>query len=431
METFPSLAKEWHPEKNNGLKPGDVKPDSSLQVWWRCNLKHEWTAAVIDRVNGAICPTCPPVTNPFPKMVSLAEAQPEAVKYWHPTKNGDRTLDKFSNQSGYKVWWQCQKGHQWFDTIQSMRFKPRCRQCYPGTRTTQHYNLAVIRPVLMRQWHPTKNGDLSPTDVSPYSGKKLWWMCGKGHEFIEMPANLRSETSCPVCSLEIRNRPFNLENYAPHLIPFWHPSKNSPHNPEALTPGSHRRYWWICEKGHDWKRGIGNMKRNQKCPVCRKIYLEETNTLLLKNPELAKEWHPTKNGSLTPDKVKPHTLQKVWWLCPKGHEYEASLGNRNRTGGKGRGCPYCSGRKDLRKENLAILLPELAKEWDPEKNGDLTPGDVSIVSSRSVWWRCKKGHQWQRSIIKRINGIKAATRNCPICEEAMQSLAPVISDSKL
>jgi hypothetical protein len=157
------------------------------------------------------------------------------------------------------------------------------------------------------------------------------------------------------------------------------------------------------------------MKQNQTCPFCRQIYIDATRNLQAQNPELAREWHPDKNGDLTPDKVRAHAQVKVWWLCPRGHEYQASVGNRNRSDGSGRGCPYCSGRRDLSKESLAILLPELAKEWHPEKNGDLTPENVSTVNHRLVWWRCKNGHQWLCSVYNRVQGKKGDT--CPYCEE--------------
>lgn len=64
------------------------------------------------------------------------------------------------------------------------------------------------------------------------------------------------------------------------------------------------------------------------------------HNLLSKYPALAKEWHPTKNGSLTPRDVTPGSGKKVWWICGKGHEWEATVNNRSR----GRGCPYCAGK---------------------------------------------------------------------------------------
>ena len=41
---------------------------------------------------------------------------------------------------------------------------------------------------------------------------------------------------------------------------------------------------------------------------------------------LAKEWHPTKNSSLTPKDVTAGSNKKVWWQCSRGHEWEAGIG---------------------------------------------------------------------------------------------------------
>ena len=58
------------------------------------------------------------------------------------------------------------------------------------------------------------------------------------------------------------------------------------------------------------------------------------------NPALAKEWHPTKNGDLTPMDVFPKSSVIVWWKCSKGHEWEAIISNRARKS-KGTGCTSC------------------------------------------------------------------------------------------
>lgn len=128
------------------------------------------------------------------------------------------------------------------------------------------------------------------------------------------------------------------------------------------------------------------------------------------NTELAKEWHPTKNGDLTPFDVSIKHSSKVWWKCPKGddHEWFSSVNERNR----GRGCTICSGKKVVLSNCLQTLNPTLAKEWHPTKNEDLTPLNVSPGSNKKVWWKCKeKSHPaWQTSISHRNNGT-----NCPFC----------------
>jgi hypothetical protein len=345
-------------------------------------------------------------------MVSLASAQPEAVKFWHPEKNRGRTPDQFTQKSNLKVWWKCENGHEWYAAIISMRYNPHCPYCHPGQGASHKYNLAIDNPELARQWHPDKNGPLLPSHFTPYSSKEVWWKCSKGHEWIAPIAVRQNRPNCPLCSKR-SDKNYNLANVAPQVVPFWHPTKNGDLTPADCLPGSGKKVWWRCEKGHEWQRNINVMRINQDCLVCRKLHLEKTRNLQVQNPELAREWHPVKNGDLTPDKVSSHAPIKVWWLCPKGHEYRASVLNRNRADGKGRGCPYCAGRKDLSKESLAILRPDLAKEWHPEKNGDLTPANVSTVNARAVWWRCKNGHEWQATIKTRVRGKRGAL--CPYC----------------
>ena len=62
------------------------------------------------------------------------------------------------------------------------------------------------------------------------------------------------------------------------------------------------------------------------------------------HPELAAQWHPTKNGDLTPDAVSGGSRKKIWWICPEGpdHEWQAVLSNRTLNG---TGCPCCTGYK--------------------------------------------------------------------------------------
>ena len=72
-----------------------------------------------------------------------------------------------------------------------------------------------------------------------------------------------------------------------------------------------------------------------KIYIRRKI--DPTKSLLVIAPEVSSEWHPTKNGDLTPNKVSYGSREKVWWKCSKGHSWDAIVVNRT----KGRGCPLC------------------------------------------------------------------------------------------
>jgi hypothetical protein len=77
-----------------------------------------------------------------------------------------------------------------------------------------------------------------------------------------------------------------------------------------------------------------------------------------------------------------------------------------------KGCPYCAGRRASTKNSLATVFPEIAAEWHPTKNGELTPRDVTAKNHRRVWWKCKAClFEWQTAINMRTINMS----NCPLC----------------
>lgn len=73
-------------------------------------------------------------------------------------------------------------------------------------------------------------------------------------------------------------------------------------------------------------------------------------------------------------------------------------------------CPYCA-REHSTSDNLASQFPEIAKEWDHEKN-DLQPNEFSSHSKRIVHWKCSHNHQWT----DRINNRTYHHTCCPVCK---------------
>ena len=100
---------------------------------------------------------------------------------------------------------------------------------------------------------------------------------------------------------------------------------------------SNKKVWWQCLKRHEWETTVNNRNSGKSCPYCAGQKVNDDNCLQTLNPSLAKEWHPTKNGKLTPNKITVSSGKKVWWQCSRGHEWEAMVNNRS----KGIGCPYC------------------------------------------------------------------------------------------
>lgn len=285
------------------------------------------------------------------------------------------------------------------------------------SRSKNFISLAEHNPELIVEWHPTRNGDLTPNDISYGSAKKVWWLGKCGHEWEQNPNHRSRGRGCPICAQVARNNSHSknwiaqygsLADNNPELAKQWHPSKNEPLTAKDVSAGSGNKAWWICPEGHEWEAVIASRNKGVGCPVCsgHKIVVG-INDLATVRPDLAKQWHPTKNGDLTPEKVTIHNGKKVWWICEKGHEWNAKISNR----ANGNNCPICIGKQALAGYNdLATIMPSLAKEWHPTLNGDLRPQNVTVGSNKKVWWQCEKGHEWKTSVCHRANG-----RRCPKC----------------
>ena len=206
--------------------------------------------------------------------------------------------------------------------------------------------MSHLKSNLFAEWHPTKNGSLTPNMVTAGSAKKVWWLCPKGHEWESTVAFRSRGSGCPYCSgKKVLSGENDLATLNPSLASEWHPTKNGSLTPNMVTAGSSKKVWWLCSKGHEWETKVSTRNRGHGCPYCsswHKTTVTEESLAKL-NPSLAIEWHPTKNGSLTPNMVTVGSSKKVWWLCSKGHEWEALVNSRNH----GSGCPVCikKGRK--------------------------------------------------------------------------------------
>ena len=198
----------------------------------------------------------------------------------------------------------------------------------------------------------------------------------------------------------------------PNLVKEWHPTNNGELTPDDFTHGSSKKVWWLCPKGHSYNSTVsGRASLNRGCAECKGKKAGKDNNLEVLFPEIAREWHPTKNGELTPkDVTYGSSRKKVWWLCPKGHSYNQVIAARTDKASQ-RGCRFCTGQEVCDDNNLQFKFPNIAKEWHPTKNGDITPKDVTSGTKRKVWWLCSKGH----SYYSKINGRTGGNRGCKHC----------------
>ena len=179
---------------------------------------------------------------------------------------------------------------------------------------------------------------------------------------------------------------------------------------------------WKCEKGHTFKEKVTVIyRRKHKCFFCtgREVWPGE-NDLQTLYPELAVEFDIDKNG-ITPNKVSPKDTDTYWWTCKNNHpSFQQSVEHRVSRRTK---CPYCTGRKAVCGVNdLGTLYPEIAREWDSEKNNGVLPEDVSPFTYNSFWWICPKGHSYKKKVIQRTKFHKPI--DCPKCIKAHSTSFP-------
>ena len=334
------------------------------------------------------------------------------LEQWDREANFPLTPGGISRGSRQKVWWRCSEGHIWQAAVYTRAEGAGCPVCAGKVVQAGSTDLGTLYPDLARQWHPVLNGTLTPEQVLPGSHRSVWWICEKGHEWRAQVRSRAAGCGCPVCAgREIRPDENSLAARYPAVAAQWHPTRNGNLTADAVAPGSPRKVWWLCDRGHEWQASVAaRVSGGSGCPVCAgKRVVPGENDLASRFPGIAAQWHPTKNGNLTPRQVVSHSNRKVWWRCSLGHDYKAAVGDRT----AGRGCPYCAGRKVLPGFNdLASQAPETAAQWHPALNGPLTPEMVTAGSHRKVWWQCAEGHVWKAAVYSRAGPQRCG---CPVC----------------
>ncbi|WP_439901151.1 zinc-ribbon domain-containing protein [Microbacterium azadirachtae] len=206
----------------------------------------------------------------------------------------------------------------------------------------------------------------------------------------------------------------------PHAIAEWDWARND-HARDPWGPlGTSVKAWWVCDAGHSWE-STPYVRAIAGCPYCSGLSTwrgqADLGTLY---PLLAAEWDTSPGANAgDPDHVGPGSNRRIRWICSQGHRWIATINNRARNGS---GCPYCGGSRATPGEtDLATLHPDLAAEWDHERNGKLSPNTISARTTKRVWWLGRCGHNWQAAIANRTNGTR-----CPYC--AGKRALPGVSD---
>jgi len=248
-------------------------------------------------------------------------------------------------------------------------------------KTSKANNFQIVSPEKSKYWHPTKNS-CSPSDVAPYSRYNAWWLCENKHEFKRKINEVSRKDSlkigCPFCSgrkIGYGNdfETFCKEDNKENLLKEW--SSKNKFLPNTVTPHTMKKAKWVClECGREWEAKIRDRSYGSGCIKCstrkrsiglsEKIRLSKFNpnkSLSVVNPEVAQEWHPTKNEKLTPESVSYGSGLKAWWKCAKGHEWDAVISSRTNLAAQ---CPICNPQSSIIEFRVYTELKMVFSKYD-------------------------------------------------------------------
>lgn len=331
------------------------------------------------------------------RLPPLSEGRPDLVPEWDSELNGELQPRDVTCGSKKVVHWRCLKcGHSYSRAVIYRARKGRgCPRC-TGEKARADNMLATRKPALALEWHPDRNGDLTPADVTSGSHRKVWWVCSTcSHErqpTIDKRAG--SGTGCPVCAKapgKSYTRHGTLAQERPDLAAEWDHAENGDRTPEDTTLGSNYNAAWQCSQcpasqEHKWRAIVESRALDRSgCPYCTHKKPCKCNSLAAKFPEVAKQLHPTANGTLTADQLTAVSTRKVYWVCSccAAHVWRAAVQVRT---AQGAGCPFCAGQRPCEPNSLATLQPGVTALWDHQHNGSLSPERVTASSDERVFF---------------------------------------------
>lgn len=469
--TRPDLLKEWDYEKND-VTPQEVMKGTSKKVWWKCKEGHSYEAKLNNKSSsGTSCPYCSNY-KVLAGYNDLTTTNPELIKYWDYNKNGSLKPDMVMKGQHTKVWWIGDCGHSWEATIYHRVANKGCPKCNTENKSSfpeqaiyfylkKIYNDIEIgnRKILSGKeldiyipskkiavefdgeaWHKDSKKDeikdnlciekgitlyrirnincpkLKPKtnvfiiECKDYEDKSITKSLSKLFDYLNLniDVDIERDRSKIYAQYIFKIKDNSIENEFPKLIEEWDYEKNDI-LPSSVSSSSNKKVWWKGKCGHSWQSVVASRtKDNAGCPYCSNLkVLKGYNDLTTTRPDLLKEWDYEKND-IKPEEVMKGSGKMIWWICSKGHSYQSLLPNKI----KGIGCPYCSNHKCLSGYNdLVTTNPDIIAYWDFERN-ELDPSTISKSSTKIVFWKCDKGHSWEKSV---YNQVKSKNK-CPYCK---------------
>ncbi len=283
-------------------------------------------------------------------------------------------------------------------------------------------NISLLAKELQTQWHVKRNMHLGNNVIRPHSLHKVWWLCeqcpeGLPHVWESRVHNRSQGTGCLFCSGTAVCQHNTLARKAPEVARFWDAKKNHPMSPDQVTVYSSMRAYWKCGAcWHEWQAPIKNKGYSKTgCPKCAKANGgRKADGTRQKHPTFARidhalleQWDHVRNSEHDnfPDNTTLQSRKLIWWCChecPQGkvHSWQASPNNRIGNRACVQGCPCCVGQKLCECNSLETVCPEIAADFDAQKNG-ISPAQITSSASTEYSWLSDEPGAKLRSVAQR------------------------------
>lgn len=466
----PDVMREWDYEKNCGIDPFTLTPATSKKMWWKCVAGHSWLAAVQSRSRKSTsCEMCRGRVA-SPEQNATTEA-PEILEFWDWNSNSV-TPTEVSISSSYQVSWLCPNGHRWTSRIHEFlkRKKTNCLFCS---------SLGFAYPELVKEWDFAKNDDVDPLTVQPSSFFNAHWRCARGHEWRSKVAIRTRGASCTRCRSNQTSAPeirlftellwlFNddeieqkevrwrsrvvkkeIDIYIPsinlcieHDGSYFHAGKNDESKNLLLEENGYtvlrvREEPLKPIRSHDVTYRPGKLDYAEVCSIISFIgqksdITEATSRRVIEylkagtflNSDLYE-----KLISMLPSPLFADSLEAGFPELASEWDFEKNsfgpsevrpfstleVNWKCKNGHIWRQSVWkraMHGKKCKGCNSLAFSNPDVAAEWS-DKNFPLTPYDISRANGKIFWWKCSQGHEWQAAVNARTKRLRAT--GCPHC----------------
>lgn len=402
--------------QNEDLTPADVSPQSHLYAYWLCKNGHSFKSRIQNRMLGSRCPYCAGKL-PIKYKTDLETSHPELLDEWDYDKNHIKP-DEVTAGSEKKVYWIGKCGHSYQQMVINHVNGSGCPVCAGKIVIAGVNDLETAYPDIAKEWDFKKNSVL-PSQVSPHSEKKAWWICRNGHSY-SMAIGSRTAVKpqgCSVCANELKTS-YSEQSVFYYVKQVFPDAVNRDRSmkkeldiyiPSIQTAIEYDGVYW-----HNSKQKLA--KDNEK-----DIFCQNRGIRLIR-------FRDTK---------MPDTVSAVRINCKDGNSRSLQKAIKKLFDILQVECPDVDLSRDSteilssyvvnQKENsLANRFPSLCKEWDYDKNAPITPDNIAWGSAKVVYWKCLKCQkEWKCSVANRTGGI---FQKCPRCtkKELRKSLVVAV-----